>query len=1228
MKLNAFNQGGIFLCLPAKQLLIMKLIIIILTCFLMQASASGYAQRITFSKNNVTLKELMNQVGKQTGYNILWASYDISNVKTLDVKFNNATLKEVLDECVVKNGLSYSIESKTILLAKNDPVKVRVEVTSSQERQEPITGRLTDSLTGRPLPGVNIVNTSSAKRLFTVTDKDGRFSINAAVGEYLYFSFVGYQSVTRRVAASNKSVNVIMKPSENMMDEITVTTGYQNLDRRQLASEINRVKMDDIRSPGQISIERMLEGRVPGLMVMSNSGDPGSVSRVRIRGTSSILGNREPVWVVDGIVVNNPTGVSSSDINDLDFVNRLGNAISGLNPYDIETIDVLKDASATALYGTRAANGVIVITTKKGHIGPPRVNFSTAGTIALRPRYTDRGMNIMNSRQRIDYSRDLAASGVEIYGAGQLNWVGYEGALRDLYTGVTDYSQFQQSVNRMETMNTDWFNYITHDAVSLQNNLSISGGNSNTNYFSSIGINRQNGNVRGDGVNQYTALLKINSRFSEKVNLEFNLRANTDKRDYVATSVNALDYGFTTSRAIPAYNNDGTLSYYQRSGINGAYNFNVLNEINNSRETSNTAGINFNSALNWRVIRGLKALAIFSYANNSQKQNVTYAENTNYMANLRNSEYGQPIPANLVAYSLSPVGGELRSYDVRNNSYLGRLQLDYHLDMDEKREHMLDIGLGSELSSNSTNSVTGIRRGFLTDRGQMLANIDLSKYTGYRDWLQNNVDVIKDEQVNLLSGYFTTSYTLKSRYILNFNARTDYSNKFGNKSREKFLPTWSVAGRWNIVDDFFKNSKTVNELALRTSYGYQGNMLENQTPEMIIKLGGLDPYTNAYSSTIQSYPNPNLRWEKTGQVNVALDFSLFDNKIGGSVSYFYKKTKDAFLNKEVSDVNGINQYVINSGTIVNNGIEVALSFSPINNLGPSGKGKGFVWRIDPQLGQVINRLLSKAVNNNGQNQNVGVSNQNTYYNYLNGTQIINNKAVNTFYSYQFIGLDHNTGIPLYANDDKTGGDRLKTMSPDQIYQEVLVPSGSRIPTIQGGISNYLAYYGFSLRFNLVYSVGSKIRLPQLYENGGTAPLPELNANIAFVNRWRQPGDEAFTNIPAVLAGDKYVSARQHWSSGQSYQYATSIWQMYDNSTVRVASGNYLKLRTLDLRYQIPEKYLRKIKMNAASLNFSAMNLFTIASKKLDGLDPENVGFGSTMQMPSRPSFSFGVDVSF
>jgi TonB-linked SusC/RagA family outer membrane protein len=1227
MKLNAFNQGSVSLCLPAKQLLIMKLIIIILTSFLMQASATGFAQKITFSKNNVTLKELMNQVGKQTGYNILWASDDISNIKTLNVKFNKATLKEVMDECVIKNGLSYTIESKTILLAKQ-PVPIRVEIRQSVEKEETVTGRITDTLSGKPLPGVTVSRTGPGKKQYTATDKEGRFSIAADVGDYLYFSFVGYDGVSRRVTGTGKSINVNMKPSANMMDEITVTTGYQNLDRRQLASEISSVKMDDIRAPGQISIERMLEGRVPGLMVMSNSGDPGSVSRVRIRGTSSILGNREPVWVVDGIIVNNPTGVSSTDINDLDFVNRLGNAISGLNPYDIETIDVLKDASATALYGTRAANGVIVITTKKGHIGPPRVNFSTAGTIALRPRYTDRGMNIMNSRERIDYSRDLAASGVEIYGTGQINWVGYEGALRDLYTGVTNYSQFQQSVSRMETLNTDWYDYITHDAVSLQNNLSISGGNSNTNYFSSVGINRQTGTVKGDGVNQYTALLKINSRFSEKFNWELNLRGNADKRDYVAGSVNALNYGFTTSRAIPAYNDNGTLDYYLRSGMNGYYNFNILNEIGNSRETSNATGINLNTALNWKVMPGLKALAIFSYANNTQKQNVTYAENTYYAANLRYSQYGTPIPASYIPISLLPVGGELRSNDVRNNSYLGRVQLDYHLDLDEKREHMFDIGLGSEISSNHTNAVASIGRGFLTDRGQMFANIDLTKYTTYRDWLQNNPDVIKDEQVNLLSGYLTTSYTLKSRYILNFNARTDYSNKFGNKSREKFLPTWSVSGRWNIVDDFFKNSKTVNELALRTSYGYQGNMLENQTPEMIIKLGGLDPFTNAYSSTIQSYPNPNLRWEKTGQVNVALDFGLFNSKISGSVSYFYKRTTDAFLNKEVSDVNGVPQYVINSGTIENNGVEVALSFSPVNNLGPSGKGKGFVWRIDPQLGQVINRLISKAVNNNGQNQNVGVSNQNTYSSYLKGAQIINNKAVNTFYSYQFIGLDHNIGIPLYANDNNANATRFRSMSPDQIYQEVLVPSGSRIPTIQGGVSNYLAYSGFSLRFNLVYSLGSKIRLPQLYELGGTAPLPEQNVNVAFVNRWRQPGDETSTNIPAMLAGDKYVSARQHWSSGQTYQYATSIWQMYDNSTARVASGNYLKLRTLDLRYQIPEKYLKKMKMNAASLSFSGMNLFTLADKALDGQDPESVGFGTTMQMPSRPSFSFGIDVSF
>jgi TonB-linked SusC/RagA family outer membrane protein len=1211
----------------------MKLTVLFLTAFCLHVSARGVSQTITFSGKGVSLEKIFPVIEAQSGYVVFFNYNTLKDARPVSVAATRQPLQQFLKEILSGQSLVYEIKEKTIVISR---VPAAILEAHAPPVEIVVNGRVTDSLTGLPLAGANVDVLGRGGR-HTVTDHDGRFTVTASTGERLYITYIGHTGYEYVVTAASTKAYISLKPTETELAEVMITNGYQNIDRRKLTSAITSVKAKDILVPGIFSIDQALEGRVPGLFILNNSGEVGAAPKVRIRGTSTILGSREPVWVVDGVVVNNPTGIDPQTINDLDFVNRLGNAISGLKPFDIEQIDVLKDASATALYGVRAANGVIVITTKKGHAGPPQISFSTSGTYTRRPRYSDNNINVMNSRERIDYSRDMISMGLD-YPA-NINWVGYEGALRDLYTGKYTYDQFQQQVHQLETMNTDWFKLITRDALSTQNNLSISGGNEKSSYFASLGAATQQGTVKNDGVRQYTAFVKLNSNLTPKLNWEMNLRGNVEKREYVANSVNALSYGYNTSRALPAYNSKGGLNYYQRfSGINFSYfDFNILNEMDHSRDISNTGGINLNTNLAYRISRSLKATVLFSYANSNVDQQITYDENTFYAAELRKSAYGVTPPA---ATTELPYGGELQSNGVRNTSYLARAQVSYNASLDQNQKHRLDVILGSELSSNQYKGLSTVRRGYLFDRGQLFAPVDPLKYPKYASWATlTNVDKLKDELTNLVSAYFSASYTYNNRYIVNFNTRTDYSNKFGSRSREKFLPTWSVSGRWDIAEDFFQHSNAINTLALRASYGYQGNMLENQTPELIIKQGSIDPVTNAYYSNIAFYPNPNLKWEKTGQVNLALDFALLKNKITGSVTYFNKKTTDAFLDKQVSDINGRVTYIVNAGTVENKGIEVAFSFTPVSQAAVGGRRKAFVWRIDPQLGQVFNRLLAKAINNNGQNQSVGVSNMNSYNNYLNGSQIINGKAVNTFYSYQFNGLDHTKGIPVFKNDNAANSTRFKSMSLDQIYQEVMQPTGNRIPTIQGGISNYFSYGNLSLSFNMTYSLGAKVRLTKLY-TGSTgsmklyrtaAPMPEESVSSLLVNRWRKPGDEAFTNIPALLSSWDYKNTLTHWSTSQqlnSFQYADNIWQMYDNSDLRTASGNFLKLKTLNLRYQLPAKALGRTGIKNAALSLSGTNLYTLASKKLQGQDPEQTGFNDNIQLSARPSFSFGVDLSF
>ena len=320
--------------------------------------------------------------------------------------------------------------------------------------------------------------------------------------------------------------------------------------------------MEDLNIPGVSSIDQMLQGQIPDLIFMSNSGEVGVVPKLRIRGTSTLIGNREPLWVLDGIVMQDPVDVPASDLNDPDYINRIGNAIAGINPQDIERIDVLKDAAATALYGTRAANGVIVVTTKKGRIGRPIVNYNLTTTFRQRPSYNDRAINVMNSRERMQFSRELVAQHYPF--PDDINMVGYEGLLNQLYNHELTDEQFEKEVERLSVINTDWFDLLTKNSVSHSHTISISGGSSEATYYASIGYTRDNDVVWDSNNERYTATMKMNTNLTSWFNASLNVNGNVSTRQYYQQELSPMDYAYKTTRALPAYDENGEYFYFQK----------------------------------------------------------------------------------------------------------------------------------------------------------------------------------------------------------------------------------------------------------------------------------------------------------------------------------------------------------------------------------------------------------------------------------------------------------------------------------------------------------------------------------------------------------------------------------------------------------------------------------------------------------------------------------------
>ncbi|MFR5656508.1 MAG: TonB-dependent receptor plug domain-containing protein [Butyricimonas faecihominis] len=425
----------------------------------------------------------------------------------------------------------------------------------------------------------------------------------------------------------------MLEDEDHDLDEVIVT-GRGNVPTRYNTGAVTSLKMDDIMMPGVSTVDKMLEGHVPGMIFMQNSGQVGATPRVRVRGTSTILGSQEPLWVIDGIIQTDPVNVDPSQINDLDFVNLLGNAISGLNPNDIESIDVLKDAASTAMYGSRASNGVIVVTTKKGKMGPPQISYSFAGTLTTRSRYTNRAMNVMNSKERVDYSREMIEKGLTYPNISA--WVGYEGAVKNYYEGNISYDQFVDQVSYLEKNNTDWLDLICRDAFSHNHTLSLSGGTANMKYYASLGYNRENGILRKEGLNRYTAAMRLNLNY-ERFNVAFSMTGNVQEKKYTPSEMGLMDYAYNTSRAVPAYAEDGSYYYYaiKYNGSEFMSKSNILKERDESSEEINGSGITLTTQLGYKIFPELKAELTFSYTVNNTEQETYYSENSGYASMLR-----------------------------------------------------------------------------------------------------------------------------------------------------------------------------------------------------------------------------------------------------------------------------------------------------------------------------------------------------------------------------------------------------------------------------------------------------------------------------------------------------------------------------------------------------------------------------------------------------------------
>lgn len=1176
-----------------KQLLIMILLFVAL-------GIRGQHQKVTLNFTSTPVSQVLRTISKQTGLDFVYSNSQLESMGDITIKATKEPIGEVLKRMSASTGFTFKFDKNTIIV-QQDNKKTDVKIDGY------VVGVVTDA-DGNPLPGVTVKFMEN--NYGTTTSSDGRYHLNArgvSKGS-ISFSFIGMKN--KVVAYKGQSIiNVVMDEDSHLIDDVVVT-GYGTYNRGQYVGAVSQVKAEDIKIANESSIDQMLQGVIPGVSVVNTTGKVGGTPKIRIRGTSTILGNQEPLWVVDGVIQTNPTPIPndasplSSDMDEM--LQTAGNAISWLNPADIETITVLKDASATAIYGSQATNGVIVVTTKKAKAQTGvSINYSGSLSITQRPSY---GLyDLMNSQQYMEFNQqmyhDRNAYTYEVLP------IGYAGLVQKLHNKTITQEEFNQEFRNMEQMNTDWFDLLFRTPVSTQQNVSISSGSEKLQSRFSLGVNSSPGEAKGNDMFQVTASSNNTYRPTKNLSIDLSVNGSYRKANDFYSGVSPYDYAMNTSRALPLYNEDGSLYYYPVYGnisysiLNKhCYNYNILNELDNSGSQSAVTSFQANLGLRWKLLKNVEFQGDASLSLSSSRMKSWATEFTNTVSQIRGYDMGE-VQANSEEELSSPLpyGGILNSATQQNINYSFRGAFVYNNTFAEK--HSVTFNIGMQVTSYKFDGETMLHYGYQKYRGETFATVpalsDLHTVTGYKPStdlheLMRQGSSITNTKQNQLSEYFTAVYSFDNRYVLNLNGRLDASNRFGQDENKRFNPTLSFGAKWRIGEEPWMDwaSSWYDMFDISFSYGWRGNSVTEVSPYLIATDGGLHTYFKQYYLKIKSLPYPDLGWEKTRDWNIGADLSFFDGRLSAGFNY-YNKRSDVLSSREVSTEYGVQSAYVKGTIMKNYGYEFIISATPIRT-------KDWTWSIAFNTSKDYNRVENNEI--------VNLPND-----YLTGAAIVEGMPYGTIYAFDFAGLNPETGYPTFNGLDK----EEKPVD----FREYLVEAGCTEPDVAGGISTSLRYKNIHLRAQFAMSIGAQAYLPQYFATTG-APRPEQNMPTYMLDRWRQPGDELLTDIPSIAAGNpndinitlKYGSNGEYWSSP---------YQMYNYSTARIADTDFIRCRSLSLQYDLPKPALATLGMLNAYITASLTNPFFIAfDSKWNGRDPE------TASWPARKSFTLALNITF
>lgn len=1079
------------------------------------------------------------------------------------------------------------------------------------------SGQVTDT-DGAPVIGAGLVciekNTAG-----TTTDLDGNFSITLPAGaKTVKFSSVGMKElVYQLIPGRTENVRIIMEWENTELDQVVVT-GYAQTSVKRITGSVAVLNSEKFEAKAISSVDALMQGEVAGVSIKSLSGQPGTQAKITIRGSNNITGSSAPLWVVDGVPLQSESPVLSSEqLATGGFDNIFVNGIGNINPNDIESITILKDAAAAAIYGSRAANGVIVVTTKKGEAGKMRISYNNTFSWSFKP---ERSLNLMNSSEKLSWEDELWNEFSAAKYAASLtdNTVIYPvvGIVGQIRAGLGDFASMKgdkaaqdKYIESLRNVDTNWYNLLFRNSFSQGHHLSLSGGSGKSTYYVALGLNDEDGMLIHNDYRRYNVNAKMTLTPTDWARIDVGMEAARQESKMPYSTVDPFYYAFFSNPYERAYNADGsyaadntwfTLGYYNGRGAeqvmpkNG---FNIIRELDsNYSKTANTNGT-FRAQTDFRIIEPLHfvGLVSYSYSNNSTDKVIDKYSYSAFRDRLGSDDRSQ---TNLY--------GNISQNRTNRNSYVARGHFSFNKTFAET--HTVNLLAGAELRGSGSNTIFTKRYNYDPKTG----TTSLPQISGPQDEWMSEVEKLNGEyfsKTRFASFYASADYYLGKSIVLNASFRTDGSSNFG--SNKQFNPTWSAGAAWHIGEEAWmkKALPALSHATLRAAYGFTGDV--NTSTSHLLVIQYLQQQYRYFGDetfnlgTIPSAPNPDLGWEKTQDAKAGLDFGLWKDRLTLNTEYYYRLSTDVVTSSPVQSTTGFTHVYFNAADIMNSGIELTLNGKIIQTKD---------WGLSAAVNFAYN--YNKVLKYNPVSKS-GITSKDRY---------VEGYPTGAIFSGKYAGIASDTGLYQFElRPDATISTATDLNKPDN-YRYFL---GTTIAPYTGGFNLSASWRQLRLSISGVYSFGCKtyenFRYPASYSNashsGVSTETVQSQFSDLYGNHLNVEKDRTNRWTATHTTGVKYPRIYDYFDG--KYNFAS--YNPMDSSiidAVYLKNNSYLRIKSIILTYSLPGAAVKKMRMRGLSFNVSLNNFFTFT--KYDGMDPEIPG----ATYPTTRSVSAGMNIEF